>query len=359
MKPRGRRGRTIVIATGLLSGCGSSGTPEMRQALVEPEPIDPARQLAHLLAGDTVDQHKFFRGVLYSWTTSEQINALRSSPRLLTRAESPTSGAAYVDQILYTLATERRDPLAMQLYTESFAAKRFAWPAAWATRAAWPNESYGDQLIRITLRDDAWIAKLSAATGDFVIHDRDDAIVPLDRVLASPQRIAAIYFVSDASIRTPKGWPRAIASYREYVVCNEAMIASWEIGTARVADEAARSAALIDAVARWIEADEIEVTPFTRKVPEAWLGNGAGPIAQYQVGLALDSIHYELTVPRMRALANQLRDTPKPPAIERVPSVAFVPGPARKPPRIVTRGDITYARAATSTSAHTLPSPWP
>jgi hypothetical protein len=343
-----KRGQSAALATGLLVGCGSQGAPEIRQHLVEPGPlVDPADSAATLetrLGRDAVDQHKFFRAVLYTWTTSEQIDELRSSRRLLTRDESPTSGASYLDQLLFSLAP--RDPLAKLLYTTAFATMRFAWPAPWATRAGWPDEQYGDQLIRITLRDDAWIVHLSTATGAFTVHDQRDAIVPIDQVLASPHRIAAIYFVSDRTQPTAAGLPPAMTTFREYALCNESMIASWEVGTARVMREVEESAATVDAIVRWATASKVLLTA---PPSVAWTTPGSGPAAAYQRALALHSLYYEPQ--ELPALASRLRATPRPAAFEATPSVTFVPGTARKPPRIVRHGDSTFARPASMTGA--------
>jgi hypothetical protein len=161
---RSRR-RSAALATSLLVGCGSptQPTPQPPADSTRLEPRkDPAAELARGLAGDAVYHDKFARRILYSWTTTEQIDDLRKTKRLLVRDESPTNGASYVDQVLYALSL-RGDLVAQKIYTAPFAKMRFAWPSMWATRAGWPNEQYGDQLIRITLKVDAWIAYLSTA----------------------------------------------------------------------------------------------------------------------------------------------------------------------------------------------------
>jgi hypothetical protein len=332
----------------LLAGCGPASQPPTGTALSQPAPVDPIAEAERLLAQDVVDQHKFSRDTLYTWTTSEQIRELQTGSDLLTRDESPTSGSSYVDQVLHALAG-KGDPLAVPLYTTPFAKMRFAWPSLWPTRGGWPDEQYGDQLVRITLKPQAWVAYLSTATGTFEIHDLRDGVVPLDRAVTSPERIAAIYFVSDAGVPTASGIPRALASFREYVLCNESMIASWEVGTARIADEVDRAARLVDTITHWVEtAKPVPSTP----VPEAWREAKPGAVGSYHGALALDSAMYQLHPVTLRTLAAQLRATPRPPAVERVPHAVFAPGTVRKPPRIVRRGDVTFARPATATSAH-------
>jgi hypothetical protein len=86
-----------------------------------------------LLARDVVTHDRFARRTLYTWTTKDQIEELRTTRQLLSRDESPAHGASYLDQVLYTLA-QRGDPTAALLYTTAFAKMRFAWHAPWATR---------------------------------------------------------------------------------------------------------------------------------------------------------------------------------------------------------------------------------
>ncbi len=337
----------MALATSLLVGCGSGAQPEVRQNVVEPGRLDATAEAERLLARDAVDEQRFARSTLYSWTTTEQIDELRQNRRLLARDESPASGASFVDQILFALA--QKDPLARLLFTTPFARMRFAWPTPWSTRAGWPNEKYGSQLIRIALRSDAWIVRLTTATGTFEVHDLHDDVVPIATVLVAPHRIAAIYFVSDASVAPADGLPKPGASFREYVLCNESMIESYEVGTARIAHEIAESAALIDTLIK-----AIKTTPprLTHSVPTAWRRPQKGLVASYYAALALDSSLYELTEELLVPLATALRATPKPPAIEQVPALAFAKGVARNPPRMLPRSvDVSFARPVSPTAA--------
>jgi len=86
-------------------------------------------------------------------------------------------------------------------------------------------EEHGDQLIRITLKPEAWIVRLTTATGRRSRTSKVQELVPISTVLASPQRIAAIYFVADRSVTSAPGVPAPISSFREYALCNESMIA--------------------------------------------------------------------------------------------------------------------------------------
>jgi hypothetical protein len=338
---------TLLAQTGV--GCGQP-REATRSPVVEAVRGDPSIALARLLAADAVYHDKFARRTLYSWTTAEQIDELRKTRRVLVRDESPVNGASYVDQVLYVLSL-RGDPVAQKIYTTPFARMRFAWPSMWATRAGWPAEQYGDQLIRITLKPDAWIAYLSTATGAFVIHDLKDEVVPQDAVLAKPERIAAIYFVSDASVPAAAGIPRPASSFREYALCNESMIEWYEVGTARLSQEVDQAISLIETLAR----HGAETATNDAPVARGWHGPAPGVLGAYRGALALDSPNYRLTSDVLRGLLDKLRATPKPTAeaaIKGAPTATYSPGPPRNPPRIVRRGSDTFARfPASATSA--------
>jgi hypothetical protein len=343
--------RKAALATSLLVGCGSATQPPSPVvARPDPDPVDRLTDLARLLAADAVHHDKFARRTLYSWTTGDQIEDLRRTKRLLVRDESPTNGASFVDQVLYLLSL-RGDPVAQKIYTAPFAKMRFAWPSMWATRAGWPNEHYGDHLIRISLKAEAWIAYLSTATGAFVVHDLDHKVIPQDQVLAKPERIAAIYFVSDASVAPAPGIPRPTASFREYAVCNESMIEWYEVGTVRLAGEVDRAIALIDALAKHAG----KYRPGDAPTAGAWHAAPDGSVrGNYRAALALDSWNYRFASDAFVALAAKLRATPKladAAAIKGAPSVPFAAGPTRNPPRIVRAPHDTFARPISATSA--------
>jgi len=342
-----RHRRWIPIVPTAIASCGPSAPPIQHN--IAPAEARPHADVLRVLAADVVDDRRFARSVFYTWTTTDQIDDLRASRQLLVRDESPVSGASYLDQILHGLA-QHGDPLATTLYTTSFAKMRFAWVTPWPTRAGWPKESYGDQLIRVTLKPEAWIVSVSTATGRFEVHDLADQVVPIDAARNQPSRIAAIYFVSDATQPPAPNVLPPTTSFREYALCNEAMIATWEVGTTRVAREVGEAAATVDAVVRYVETEHPIVVD---KVASAWSNARVtdDPIAAYHAALALDSPLYVLEAAPLRALAAMLRATPRPPAIEGQSTIAFQPGTARKPPRIAPRGDVSFARPISPTAA--------
>ncbi len=332
-----------MIAGSLIAGCGPSAPPHTHTNLVEPAQRDPGAQAAAALARDAVHDNRFAYRTLYTWTTHEQIDELRKTRQLLTRDESPVSGASYLDQVLYGLA-QRGDPMAKLLYTTTFARMRFAWPAAWPTRAGWPGEQYGDQLIRVTLRPEAVIVALFTATGTFEARNLINEIVPIGSVLAKPETIAAIYFVSDEDAPAV-GFPRPGATFRELALCNEAMLESWEVGTPEIAAELEREAQTLDLVASYLAAQP-SVTGTGTFLPSVWQRATSNPTLQvaYAAALALASPLYQLDHLRVAKLAELLRRAPKPRAFAVTAARPFAGvGAVRKPPRIVPRAGDTYA----------------
>ena len=91
---------------------------------------------------------------LYTWTSKEQIGQLRNNKTLLIKSKSDTKGKANYDLALEAKKA-KGDSTAAFLLRECFAKKRFAWPHSWATVRGYPGENYGDQLLKITFKDDA------------------------------------------------------------------------------------------------------------------------------------------------------------------------------------------------------------
>lgn len=305
---------------------------------------------------------RFAHRVLYSWTTLDQIAELRRNRILLTRSESPKHGASFLDQVLHatakatagqSAATGEAIQLAELLYRDGFAKMRFGWPYAWATRAGWPREQYGDQLIRVTLRSDAWIARVSTSAPDIVVHDLDDKPIATADVIAHPERIAAIYFVSD------HGQPSAIralhpfAAFREFALCNESMIEQWEIASEPSARELTREADLLDAIA----SELVNGPPAGYQPQNVWRGaptaNDPVDIAWAGV-IALVNPNYEMTADQVRTLARITRYSvakPDQQPLSVAPSGSFTLGGPRPAPRVVRDYRDSFARPSATTSA--------
>ena len=101
----------------------------------------------------------FIRKEFYTWTTSEQINDLRANKKLLTKSKSDTKGYSLYDLALRDTLLKGL-PVIQLLKQPQFAKKRFAWASCWPTSMGLEDEKYGDQLIKMELKDDAIIGKL-------------------------------------------------------------------------------------------------------------------------------------------------------------------------------------------------------
>jgi hypothetical protein len=219
------------------------GTPTQSVAVGE------APSVIALLQARVVNEQRYAGRVLYSWTTVEQVQELRAAGRVLLRTAHDTprgqlpspfnrwlfarqngsSITAHVAQLLL------RDEVLMR--------RRYAWTSPYATVLGLGPRSYGTALIRLTLRPDAlWLMLDPSRVGsEFSAVDSDNRPVELSQVLSHPRQIAVVYHVRDREA------PRA--AFREYVLCNEAMIASWSVGTPEIAAEIADERALLQQLA--------------------------------------------------------------------------------------------------------------
>jgi hypothetical protein len=173
------------------------------------------------------------RKTLYTWTTREQVEALARDRVLLTRTESPVHGPSRFDQVLAERA-EGGNAIAQKLRTQAFARARHAWANPWATILGWPDETYGEELIVVELKPEAWTLVLTESSSAFQLFDADNHELPAPNALLHPERIGAVFFVNDGPGRGPgstfaRGRMDSPA-FREYVLCNESMIARWSIG---------------------------------------------------------------------------------------------------------------------------------
>ncbi len=335
-----RRKRVIVAGSLLVASCGPARPVDA--PVIASEAPSSVAALTAALARDGLYHDHFVRRTLYTWTTPEQIAEIAKGKQLLIREDSPR-GASYFEQVIYALA-QHDDKLAKLLYTTTFAKMRFAWPVPWATRRGWPSsaktsaESYGNELVRVTLRADAIVLGLSAATASFVARDLQDHDVPIAEALAHPERIGAVYFVSEAGT----GTPRAKTTYREFVLCNEAMIESWSIGGDELGRELEREAMTLDALA-----DYLRTKPSAHALTpaEVWPAHrGDDPERAFIATLAFANGWYAPDVDAMTVLAQTLRDTPKPSPLTVAVHATFPgAGTPRKPPTVVADPSSTFA----------------
>ena len=215
-----------------------------------------ANAAQYAMAPYAVDKQKFAKKTLYTWTTKEQLDELRSKPVLLTRSESPQFGASGFDQ---RVAAERGANYEMTelLQRPQLSMRRFAWPVPWATALGFKGESYGNQLIKITLKEEALIATYTPRDNiHWDLADLKNQRVTLDILRDHPERLAAIYYEAEGE--------GGGLSYREYVLCNETMIERWEYATPEIIEELTQQEEALRKLIEWARAapDQKEVARF-------------------------------------------------------------------------------------------------
>lgn len=177
--------------------------------------------------------------VFYSWTTDEQVAELRAGTPLFSRSESPGNGRGLAINELLALAAAGSAPenaLADQLANGVFAKARFAWTNPWATLLGWPGESYGNQLLQIELTPDAWIAYFYS--GQLRVYDSKNQLVAIEIALASPERIGALFFQSEADRASAYcgTFSQGGVGFREFVLGNIGMVQRWSLATPEIAE---------------------------------------------------------------------------------------------------------------------------
>jgi hypothetical protein len=248
--------------------------------------------------------------VLYSWTPPEQVEELRRDRVLLTRTETEGLGRGYAFTSMDELAARGDAPanqLLARLSGEIFTKVRYAWPNAWATRMGWPGEDYGDQLLRIVLKPEAWIVVVSDRVGIAVI-DMNNQVVPVEQALAESHRIGAVYFYR-VDVEGQETFSRCAGGYREFIVGNEAMIEEWSLATDQIKDQLEADAELIEGLLQNVRANPPPIAPasFNTDVVCQWDQQPSTEIDAYVRCLSLPSENYAPLPAQLAALAEALR----------------------------------------------------
>lgn len=199
--------------------------------------VTPSAALEAWLRAAAVTDTTYARRTLYSWASPPAVARLRRDDELFDDAQLPEGPTAYVQWVEHLASRDDSTGAIAKILLghPDLARRRYAWVRPWATRLGMVR-AYGDQLIAVTLESDAIIGRLDASLDvPWEFRDLDDRVVPIGRVLADPSRVAAIYHVRrDAE-----------PHFREYVLCNESVIASWSLATPEIADVIAEDAAFV------------------------------------------------------------------------------------------------------------------
>jgi hypothetical protein len=204
----------------------------------------------------------FVRKTFYTWTSLEEVNQVRGNKVLLIKSKSETKGYSLFDLALRD-SSFKNNPVAKVLCEDRFAKKRFAWPNAWATVMGWETEKYGEQLIKVVLKDDAIIGMFNETDkqNPFTFYDMKGNRIGTTNAILQKEKIAAMYHVgltkskrSETNMAGTYINPNQVKSvetlvpYREYVILNASMIKFWAYGTDDILTEMSNEVALLDKV---------------------------------------------------------------------------------------------------------------
>jgi hypothetical protein len=182
--------------------------------------------------------------VLYTWTTPAQIAALRTDNRLLVATSYAGSGPSRFILDLEDLVHQKGKGEGIArtvLLDPALSRRRYAWPSPFATRMGLSGKSYGNALIRVVLKDDSLIARFHPEEKEpWSVVDLDNRPAQFDAT-----RLGAVFHVRSSKTAT--------APFREYVLCNEAQIASYSVGTDVIKTEIKEEKTLLRALSGAIE----------------------------------------------------------------------------------------------------------
>lgn len=270
--------------------------------------------IAPLFCGHDIENAASAARELYSWTTLEQASELRAGGELFTRSERPGMGPGYAFTYMTALAARVTGAMATILngVLSSFDKGRYAWPHPWATRMGWPGEDYGDQLLRIRLKPEAWVLivreQTDVSVGDPIVRDMNNNEIPLAEAAKALDRIGAIYFVK-TDVNGRGSFAQCGGGYREFIIGNLAMIEEWSLGTDDIRARIEADATLIDAFRLEIEPAPpvIDATTFNRAVACNWDAVTSSNLERYERALAIPSENYLPTPTTLATLRDTLR----------------------------------------------------
>ena len=242
--------------------------------------------------------------VFYSWTTDEQVAELRAGTELFSRSERAGQGRGLLFTELAALAGAGATPqatLADTLLNQTFATARFAWTNPWATLLGFPGESYGNQLLKIELEAQAWIARFER--GNLAVFDANNMPVPLEMALATPQRIGAIFYQSrgEPGKANCGTFGQGGVGFREFALGNIAMVKRWSLATAEIGERLKSDIAELHAFEQQL-ACVGDTSGWSSNVSCAWEIGAYGARDYYDFSLALPSELYRPSATNLEAL---------------------------------------------------------
>jgi hypothetical protein len=309
----GAGGTSAAGTSGIIIGFGGTGVIQPPCQLVQSDvPVFAARGVSNLTPA---------RRELFSWTTAEQAAEIRAGGVLMTRTEREGLGPGYAMEVLAKFAVGTSpDPvwvaqreLAKLLSGPQFEKARYAWSEPWATRVGWPGEDYGDQLLRMVLREDAWLAVYGS--GRLTVVDMNNQVIPITEAVAYPERFAGVFFVNGTSDGGPNcggSFRSGGYGYREFIIGNEAMIEEWSLGTSEIRARIEADAALVRSFFERVRPcpPSLDAYSWNLDVCCRWSDSPYdGELGAYEAALAIPSANYLPQAAPLAALLQALEQS--------------------------------------------------
>jgi hypothetical protein len=308
-----RIGRRAFTAGSLsLAACASSPRSADPAPSASSEPAEPAPEPGPPPFGPVVGLTGV-NPVIWSWTTSEQIDELARGAPLFSRETSASMGAG----LLFTLLEQRGSGVVADLAAR-LKAGRFGWFNPWSTSRGFEGEAYGTELLRIAVAPDALFMVIESSTFEGVERvrwaDVAGARVPGEVAEAAPERVVGVVFTHDQPLVNAcrgTGGGGGLSPYREVYLGNPTRVASWSARSDLVARDLARVDADLAGLARRAYSDGGDFCAWSSSVVnDAWRTTPTSAVGRYLSSLAFPTGEYVPTHENIAAIRAALAAVP-------------------------------------------------
>jgi hypothetical protein len=215
----------------------TAGTPSVGAAGTGGQPcrIDSTVGTSPIFAKHTLLSSAPARSELYAYVSDAEAAELRTSRRLLPKPDTSGTGTNPAVQVRLSQVQIGASPNEASLIAamvQRFKNVRTTWPNAFALRLLEHPGTEHMNPVRIVLRPEAWIGRLS--DNHFTVADLKNQLVTTEQAQASPERIAAIYVLMSPSV---SGGVACDRGFRELSLGNEGMVESWSLGSQEIATQ--------------------------------------------------------------------------------------------------------------------------
>jgi len=230
-----------VVGTGAFSSFGGSfgsGTAGTFSSVGGTAPLDPcaldrAVNGAPIFAKQAVSNQLPVRPELYAQLTDDEVLTIKNGGSLLPpvaplQAVPPLTAALVATK---NASAEARKAL-LDALLQRFKTTRAIWPNPWALRLVDHPGTQHMNPVQVKLKKNAWVLRIFEG-GQPTVVDVNNGIVSFDEATASPERIAAVYYVYDDRL-AGNSTAQCESGRRELALGNEAMVESISIGTPEI-----------------------------------------------------------------------------------------------------------------------------